>query len=284
MKDFVDDVHAIGLREKSRSYMQRAYTCDDQGDHDGFLIWSSLALELLGKSALAAINPILILDTKTANSALAAIGKKPSTMIRTIGAFDVYERISAISPSFTPDLRSFCQGVANQRNIELHSAGQPFSHPPEDVWNRAFWHSVESFLKVSQINIEDWLGGSIAERGKIDRRKVQEAEIHAAASKIEKHREEYAKRTKKQNQAADERLSGFSECDAEAKLREASGFSHDHVHNEQNCPICKFTGWTGATCIEDSVTGEGYDQHGQYYQDPLIHEKKQIIAQRSDLT
>ena len=51
-----------GLIAKSRIYIQRAFRAKLADDLDEYQLWASLALELLGKAALAGIHPSLVVD------------------------------------------------------------------------------------------------------------------------------------------------------------------------------------------------------------------------------
>ncbi len=74
-----------GLLGKSRVYVQRAFRAKQAKALDEYQLWLSLALELLGKAALANIHPSLIVDPQHAKSLFAASGIAVSSDIKTIG-------------------------------------------------------------------------------------------------------------------------------------------------------------------------------------------------------
>ena len=52
-----------GLLGKSKAYMLRAFRSKMSGDLNEYQLWASLALELLGKAALARIHPSLVAES-----------------------------------------------------------------------------------------------------------------------------------------------------------------------------------------------------------------------------
>src|SRR3569832_2031077 len=62
------------LFAKSQTYIARALAAKGRSDLGEYQFWASLALELLGKSALAQIHPCLIADPQSSISIFAAAG------------------------------------------------------------------------------------------------------------------------------------------------------------------------------------------------------------------
>ena len=80
-----------GLLGKSRVYIRRAFRAKGGGDLDEYQLWASLALELLGKAALAKIHPSLVVDPTHFKSLFAASGIIVSTDVKTINAATLYK-------------------------------------------------------------------------------------------------------------------------------------------------------------------------------------------------
>ena len=73
------------LMGKSQAYMGRALAAKP-GSKGEYQLWASLALELVGKAALARIHPCLVADPQSKVSLFAAAGMSISPDIKTITA------------------------------------------------------------------------------------------------------------------------------------------------------------------------------------------------------
>jgi hypothetical protein len=63
---------AEALYAKSQVYIRRALRAQSSGEAEEYQLWASLALELLGKAALAKVHPALIADPQHYQSLFAA--------------------------------------------------------------------------------------------------------------------------------------------------------------------------------------------------------------------
>src|SRR5690606_14137761 len=118
----------------------------DAGDQGLFHMWAALALELLGKSALAHVHPTLVADPTKFNSLLAACGRLDTDDVRSIAAKTVYERLRVLSKSYDQRAADFCMLMANRRNEELHSGSSPTTDLKPDAWVPEFWRIAEIIL------------------------------------------------------------------------------------------------------------------------------------------
>ena len=109
------------LFAKSIVFIKRALAHRDGNRQDEFQLWAALALELLGKSTLAAIHPALIADPGNVASMFAACGRPISTTAKTIPAKTVFARLRHLDKKFDDKTETFCNAIAMRRNAELHS-------------------------------------------------------------------------------------------------------------------------------------------------------------------
>ena len=77
---------AEALYTKSQVYIRRGLRAQSNEEAEEYQLWASLALELLGKAALAKVHPALIADPQHYQSLFAACGRELSTDVRTITA------------------------------------------------------------------------------------------------------------------------------------------------------------------------------------------------------
>src|SRR3984893_17473988 len=82
---------ADALMGKSQAYIGRALVAKAAGSMGEYQLWASLALELVGKAALAKIHPCLVADPQSYAWLFAAAGINISTDIKTIIAKTLFE-------------------------------------------------------------------------------------------------------------------------------------------------------------------------------------------------
>lgn len=150
------------LHAKSKVYMSRAMTRKAQGDLDEYQLWASLALELLGKAALASRHPSLVVDPMHWQSLFVAAGINITTDVKTITAKTLFERLTHLVPRFDKTVQKFCMDIAERRNAELHSADLPFRTMRLEAWEARYWHACDAILRHMLSSLEDWLGAADA--------------------------------------------------------------------------------------------------------------------------
>jgi len=150
------------LHAKSKVYMGRAMTRKTAGDLDEYQLWASLALELLGKAALARQHPCLVVDPLHAPSMFVAAGFNITTDVKTITAKTLFERLTQLVPRFDKVVQKFCMDIAERRNAELHSADLPFKTMRLDAWEERYWHACDTILRHMETSLEDWIGAADA--------------------------------------------------------------------------------------------------------------------------
>lgn len=226
-------INGDALHAKSKVYIGRALTRKASNDLDEYQLWASLALELLGKAALALKHPSLVVDPTHWQSMFVAAGINITTDVKTITAKTLFERLAHLVPRFDSNVQEFCQGIALRRNSELHSGDLPFRVMRLDAWEARYWHACDTILLQMGSSLEQWLGAADA---KAPRERLDEAakalnaavELRVAAAK---------------NRFAALKKSERDRLIAEAELRElqhqAAIFhgSYDSIW-KQSCPSC----------------------------------------------
>jgi hypothetical protein len=185
-------INGEALHSKSKIYIGRALTRKGSGDLDEYQLWASLALELLGKAALARKHPSLVVDPTHWQSMFVAAGINVTTDVKTITAKTLFERLARLVPRFDNTIQEFCQEIAERRNAELHSAGLPFRTMRLEAWEARYWHACDTILRQMDSSLEHWLGAADA---KAPRQLLDEAAkaLKAAVKlRIEAATEEFA--------------------------------------------------------------------------------------------
>ena len=150
------------LYNKSKVYISRALTRKQDGNHEEYQLWASLAFELLGKAALARKHPSLVVDPTHWQSLFVAAGVHITTDVKTITAKTLFERLTHLVPRFDQTLQKFCQSIAERRNAELHSAEVPFKTMRLEAWEERYWHVCDTVLNSMNASLETWLGATDA--------------------------------------------------------------------------------------------------------------------------
>lgn len=121
-------------------------------------LWSSLALELLARAALANISPVLLADEKNWNHLLAALGFSPKEAKyapRSIATNEVLKRLGDLIDEFK-EVASFCVVHTGQRNAELHSGEVPFDGVEGANWHPQFYRSCQILLASMGLALEEF--------------------------------------------------------------------------------------------------------------------------------
>ena len=160
--DVFSAINGDALHAKSKVFIGRALTRKGAGDLDEYQLWASLALELLGKGALARRHPSLVVDPTHWQSIFVAAGINITTDVKTITAKTLFERLAHLAPRFDKTIQKFCQDIAERRNAELHSADLPFRAMRLDAWEARYWHACDTILHQIGSSLEHWLGAADA--------------------------------------------------------------------------------------------------------------------------
>src|SRR3989442_2058018 len=100
------------LYAKSQVYIHRGFRAQANNDTEEYQLWASLALELLGKAALAKVHPALVCDPQHFPSLFAACGRQTSPDIRTIIAKTLFERLGHVDKAFDARHQKFCEQIS----------------------------------------------------------------------------------------------------------------------------------------------------------------------------
>lgn len=123
-------------------------------------LWSALCLELLARSALAHISPVLLADAKYWQNLIHALGMAPTAKRFTpmsISSKEVFDRLSELLPDFTGELVGFCSQHIKRRNAELHSGETSFIGISTAAWLPKFYKASKILLESMDRDIADFV-------------------------------------------------------------------------------------------------------------------------------
>lgn len=145
-----------GLWLKSRLFINRAL--DDERDFDEQAFWACSALELLGKSALARLSPLLIANpADDGTSLLVASGAVAGGNATSVPAKAVWSRCQR---AFKPFNEAEAKKIALGRNEYIHAAGVGFDAIPAHAWWPRFWSQAVVLLSHMGMTIDDFVDPS----------------------------------------------------------------------------------------------------------------------------
>lgn len=233
--DTIPSLQSESLYAKSQVYIARGFRAIDAGDREEYQLWASLALELLGKAALASVHPSLVVDPNHSPSLFAACGKAQSNDVKTITARTLFVRLSHLSKSFDKKHQDFCEQIALRRNAELHSGESPFSGMAAAAWEREFWSAAQCILQMQDESLESWLGAAKAKAPIKVIEKAKEAREWEVKDRIARQKEYFEKtfQDPAKRKRAQEKADALDAWDV-------SKFFKDEPEGELfvNCPAC----------------------------------------------
>jgi antitoxin component of MazEF toxin-antitoxin module len=252
--------HAIdseALLAKSKVYVARALERKQAGDLDLYQLWSSLALELLGKALLARRHPSLIVDPTHWQSMFVAAGINVTTDVKTITAKTLFERLAHLLPRFDREVQHFCKAISERRNAELHSGDLPFRSMRVDLWEPRFWHACETILHGIEITLEDWLGASDAQAPRALLQQAELAQKAAVKLRVESAAKAFKARPKEERTKAHEAAAALVAAEQDA-LFDAEFDLIWHV----DCPACEALGLMAGEMSSEEISENDPDEHG----------------------
>ena len=156
----MSDWSYAGLWAKASIYAQRAM--NEDRDSPLFPLWSTLALEFLGRSCLARIHPALLADPRDGENVLHAFGFEVAPIPRSIAALTVFRRCRHIVSGFTEDDFRKAMTLIERRNAELHSGTAAFEGLATGVWLSDYFRICQLLLEAQGKTLVDLLGAEEA--------------------------------------------------------------------------------------------------------------------------
>jgi hypothetical protein len=251
-------VDSEAIFAKSKVYVQRALRCKAGSDLDEYQLWASLALELLGKTCLAQIHPSLIVNPQDQISLFAASGVQLGTDIKTIAAHTLFERLRHVTKGFDESVRKFCDDISQRRNSELHSGEVPFREMKLVAWEGRYWHAAQLILGKMDSSLEEWLGADQAEAPKSILKHAQQALVDAALVRIERAREGFLQRKKKERDDALQTAETKESYHYTGLFRLLSD-----TEWAAKCPACTGKAYIAGVLVEEIISEEGLGDFGE---------------------
>lgn len=143
------------LLSKARLYIDRAYRSIDEPS--SFALWIILALELLARSAISNVHPILLANPTQVKNLYYAIGREELCEFpKSVPAKTIYERCETLFDDFTPRETKYCNALRELRNAEIHSGEAVLDLIPIPNWQLRYYRVCQIFLNTLDLDLDDF--------------------------------------------------------------------------------------------------------------------------------
>lgn len=221
---------------KAKTFIDKANALE-HGDPD-FGLWSALALELLCRAALSHIHPALNADPKDERNLFYGLGLPLVEQPRSLPAHSVYLRLEKLSPGFGKSQREFCDYMALQRNVEVHTGDLAFSRIDSGAWLPRFYSVCGLLCDSMGKTLKDFFGddvGGSAEQVVAAFANAQEATVK---KKISEHRKDFGSKPE------EERARLALESELRSSIVRLGAI-------QRECPACGSTGLLTGELIKE---------------------------------
>lgn len=232
----------VSLWNKSKVFLERGIACRNAGEFEQFQLWAIMALEVLGKAALAHIHPALVADPQDFESLLASCGVSKTLDFRTIQAKTVFSRCKRVVKGFDETCERFCLQMATDRNAELHSGSTPLSGVPIEKWQPKFWQCVRLLTEAQEQTLETLLGEHEATMAEEIVEDASQAIVAAVKGRIDRARNAFAEG---QSDSERKHVAAAAQMAVRAQIDEES--------LEEECPACGCIGILRGDLAEEEV-------------------------------
>ena len=233
---------------KAKVFINRSFDALDN-DFPLAALWAANSLELLAKSALCKINPLLVADPSDDGRSLLLAAGLPGDKARykSIPAKALYKRCANAFKSFSE--RNATE-IALERNAELHSGANPFSGvSDEQLWWEKFWSTAAVLIDEQNCTIEEFVGSS---------------HVAMVQHLLERNAQNVKERVNFLIERAKHRLANGEAPPKWPKLER-------YLTISIACPVCQGNALLGGDHIQDSDIVIGEDESGLDHTYELFH-------------
>lgn len=155
--DVSDAYDAEALWLKAKLFVSHAMD-DEPRTFDERALWATLALELLAKSALSRVSPVLIASpTEEGTNVLIASGLiEGDAQFISLASHSLIKRCAR---AFRPFDEREARKIMQARNDYLHGGAPVFTKIPRDAWWPRFWSQAVILVNAQDRDIDELVGG-----------------------------------------------------------------------------------------------------------------------------
>jgi hypothetical protein len=239
------------LWNKTKLFVARATTEEREGPL--FPFWSILALELLGRSALAAVHPALLADPE-GRHLLYAFGFGQPERPRSVPAATVFRRCAVVIEDFTEADAKGTLALIALRNEELHSGNSAFATLPTSAWLADYYRLCQVLLRSFDRDLEDLFGD--------DEAAAAQTMVDAAAEELESEVNELVatrRRAFAELEAGEAAVLGEQATEQALTLFQRTQFVTGQAGKLIPCPACDTPAWLTGELVRSGHPRAGED-------------------------
>lgn len=231
------------LLAKARLFFDRGFAVDREEPLFG--LWCALGLELLAKSAVAAVSPVLLAepDNEQRNLLHALNRGAPRTAPKSISAMQTLLLCRQLYEQFKEEDLKAAAALVNRRNDELHTGSAAFAEYPSSQWLPGFYRACHILAAAQGETLESIFGAD---------------EAKVATETLEEVSAEIRQRILAKIAAFRKVFEDKPASDREQRIKDAAEqgekLAH-HCHHRTKCPACASVG-----LLQGDVFGEGTTQ------------------------
>ena len=146
---------------KAKAYIDRA----NEFDHlsTDFAFWSALSIELLARSALTHVHPVLNADPREDTNLLYGCGYELTAEPKSLPLQAVYLRLEKTVAGYGSAHRKLCDFLSVLRNEELHTTKLAFENLKPTKWLPRFYEVIKVLCEFRGKTLESFLGTEFTE-------------------------------------------------------------------------------------------------------------------------
>src|SRR6185437_12461679 len=230
------------LWAKARLYFEQAFR--EPRDDPRFGLWCSLALEFLGRAALASVSPTLLAEPDRNHRYLLHALNRGTGERKSIRTVQVFALCRELFGQFSDADLKVALALVNRRNDELHSGNDAFGEYPSKYWLTGFYRACYSLASAMGETL-DGLFGKEEAKAAIQILDDTKSEVRKRVEDaIAAHRRAFEEKTETDRRAA-----------AEAAEKDGAKLAYEK-HHRVKCPSC-----SSVATVQGETYGQGVVTH-----------------------
>ncbi|UXD71073.1 hypothetical protein MUK51_07205 [Sphingobacterium faecium] len=173
---------------KAKLFLNKAF--EEERDNPLFGLWSAMGLELLCRSALAHISPMLLAEPDPQHSNLLhALGKgSEKSNKKSLVTSQVLNLNQLLIPDFKSEDFKLASYLINLRNEELHTGTPAFANFPSQDWLGGFYKLCKTLAEFQEETLESLLGEDLKKEAETILSEMHEEVLSKTKSAIAAHK------------------------------------------------------------------------------------------------
>lgn len=252
----------VELWSKAKLFLERAAQQDRESDIFG--LWAAMGIELLARSAVAQVSPLLLAEPdKEQKNVLHALGYGSGAGPKSISTMQVLLLCRTLVAEFTEDEFKAAASIVSRRNDELHTGTAAFYAYPTQNWLPGFYRCCKVLSEFQGESLTTLLGEGEAVVAEQSLQRAEQSILSAVKAQISAHQKVFTAKD------VGDQVTLAAEATKRSDTLASSG------HHRVICPACG----SSATVQGDLYGGERVE-----HSDRLITVRQSVVPTRFGCT